>query len=172
MTDPVTDHLLRTLAAVPLPARVADLACADGARLGLIARLGFDVQAGAPTEPAAEAARAALADVLGEDEAARRVHHAPPDALPLKDGWADWAVLDTAEVSAWLDAALEARRVLTPGGWLFLAAPLGDGSPDLLTALAAGAGLALAEAPVAETIGDQPWVRGIYRRVDGADVER
>ena len=77
-----SDALLRTLAAVPPGARVVDAASGAGRHLVPLAQLGFDVH-GFAVDPTP--ARAALAEVLGEEEAAARVRRAAPDALDLAD---------------------------------------------------------------------------------------
>lgn len=168
MTDPLLDHLLRTLAAVPPATRVVDLACGQGERAAMLARLGLDVWACAEHDADVSAARAALAAVVGADEARRRVTPARPDALGYPDAYAGWAVLHAEALTpAALHAALEeARRVLEPGGWLVLAVAAAPDAADGLDVLAAGAALAVAEPPAPETVAGAPWLRAIYRRVD------
>ena len=144
-------HLLRTLAAVPPGARVVDAACGEGRHLDPLARLGFDVWGSAAD---VAAARQRLADVLGEDEAARRVTRAAPDALGYPDAWADWVVV--ADVPDLADALAEAARVLKPGAWVWAEAD----ARESLDAAAEAAGLATAEAPAE---GDGAW-HAIYRR--------
>ena len=141
-------HLLRTLAAVAPGTRVVDLACGDGRHLVPLARLGFDVL-GVTDPPGPAAAR--LAEVL--DDARQRVV-ARSDSI--EDASADWVVL---AVGGAPDRNLlgEARRILRPGGWVWVEV---DHEHD--QAMAAGArdvGLAEAEEPGIE--GER--VHAVYR---------
>ena len=147
-------HLLRTLAAVAPAARVVDAACGSGRHLDPLARLGFDVWGA--TDGRLDAPRQALADVVGEAEAARRVTHAAPDALGYPDAWADWAVLADVAPDRLVAALAEVARVLRPGAWVWVEGP----SADALGEAAQAAGLAEAEAPAD---GDGA-VHAVYRR--------
>lgn len=186
----ITDHLLRTLASVPTQHRVLDLSCGTGEHAALIARLGFDVYACAASERDVARARAQVAAVLDDDEAPRRVTRARPEALGFPDAYFDWVVargsLDDASSEAVLHERLaEARRVLKPGGWLYVVVPAvpepgaldaeasafaADSgpafafTPSTLDALLEAVAFAVAEDAVVEA--DLGRVRGIYRRVD------
>ncbi|MDT0631185.1 class I SAM-dependent methyltransferase [Rubrivirga litoralis] len=160
MSQP-SDHLLRTLAAVPVPARVVDLGSGAGETAEALARLGFEVWAVDPDAAHAEAARSRLAPLVGDAEAARRVTRADLGALGFPDAWADWVVL-AAPPPTVLDAAVaEAARVLRPGAWLWAAAAV---EPDQLDGAAERAGLLVAEASVREGGA----ARAVYRRPGGA----
>lgn len=176
MPDPAppSSHVLRTLAAVPGHARVLDLGCGSGAHTDALARLGFDTWACDANDEAIAATRARIAEMLGDEEAARRVTPAAPGALGYADDFFDWvvahAVYDTATSAAELkDQLAETRRVLKPGGWVIVAFRREHAGPDLtpetLAKLFAEAGLAVAEAPTEEDEGN-PVVRGIFRKVD------
>ena len=149
-----SDALLRTLAAVPPGARVVDAASGAGRHLVPLAQLGFDVH-GFAVDPTP--ARAALAEVLGEEEAAARVRRAAPDALDLADASADWVVV--ADVENLKAALVEAARVLKPGAWVWAEA---DG-PDALAEAARAAGLLEAQEP-AEADGR---AHAVYRKAGG-----
>ncbi len=167
-----SDHLLRTLAAVPPGARVLDLGAGHARHTGPLAALGFDVWACDAAPEAVAAARAALAPVLGEEEAHRRATPARPDALGYPDAFFDWVVArDVAPARAGARAVLEeARRVLKPGAWVWVTVAEeawgGGVQPEALTVLAAEAGLALAERASPDVDGGRSYLRGIYRRVD------
>lgn len=151
-----SDHLLRTLAAVPPGVRVVDLGCGDGHHTVLLAQLGFDVWAVDPDPDGVAAARRRLADVLGDDEAARRVSRASVDALGFPDAFADWAVL-AASPDRVAGALAEAARVLRPGAWVWV------GGTDAAgwDVAASAAGLVVAEGPGVDRTG---WVHAVFRR--------
>jgi len=139
-----SDHLLRTLEAVPPGVRVVDPACGTGRHLDPLAQLGFDVWGSAANEDDVEVARQRLSETLGLDEATRRVTRGNPDALGYPDAWADWVVLaGTGDLGG---ALAEAARVLKPGAWVWVETDDAGG----LVETAGAAGLALAEAPAEE----------------------
>ena len=168
----ISDHLLRTLAAVPPSGRVLDLGCRDGAHASALAALGFDVWACSPDAAAVEAAREALAGPLGEEEARRRATTAHSDALGYPDAFFDWVIArQAAPTRTELRAVLEeARRVLKPGGWVWVTADEtvwgGGVQPEALTVVALEARLALSERASTEVDEGRPAFRGIYRRVE------
>jgi len=176
--------LLRTMASVAPGTRVVDVACGDGAHAEALARLGFDVWASAADPADVEAARARVADVLGADEAARRVTRARPDALGYPDAFAPWAVASRLAPAGLADAFAEARRVLVPGGWLWT--ELDGSGPDAaalaledrlaadgeaaraLAEASVAAGLAVASRPTADD--ERGTVTVTFRRVDADTV--
>ena len=157
------DHLLRTLASVSPSARVLHVGCGDGAVTADLARLGFDLWACASGD--VTAARDAVGAVLGAPEAERRVTRAEPYALGYPDGWFDWVAASLDAGSTPVEALLEIWRVLSPGAWVWLALADDDAAPEALGALAAKAGLVVAERPVETEDGERRVVRGIFRRV-------
>jgi SAM-dependent methyltransferase len=176
----LTDHLLRTLAAVPPSNRVLDLACGTGHHADLLARLGFDFFACEYDEARLSEARQLLADIVGEEKAQDRLIRASPGSLGFPDEFFDWVVAcgayDLAASRPELaDMLAETRRVLKTGGWVFTAVDVdvlyGEPLPVGLTRLFEAEGLALAEAPVVVDEGETVLVRGIYRKV-GCDTIR
>ena len=188
-----SDRLLRTFASVPPAGRVLDLGCGDGRHTVPLARLGFDLHACDPAEEAVARARTRLTDVLGSGEAKRRVIRAHPNALGYPDAFFDWVVAyrlgeAAAAREALLDVLQETRRVLKPGGWLYLTALAlpdsldleatsgyaGDAAMDLrftkatLGELLDEARFAEAEAPQREKGDGRPLWHAIYRRVEAS----
>jgi SAM-dependent methyltransferase len=165
-----SDHLLRTLAAVPVDCRILDLACGEGRHTEPLALLGFDFWACDPDPGLVTRTRERLSPLIGEEEACRRITPSHVAALGYPDDHFGWVVAhgsyDRAEDAADLfDMLAETRRVLSPGGWVFAAMRTNlaaeDLTPELLAKLFAEAGFALAEDPAVE--GDM--VRGIFRFV-------
>ncbi len=175
-----SDHLLRTLAAVPVSSRILDLGCGEGRHTEPLLRLGFPVHACDPRPEAVEAARARVRDLIGADAVETSVQVTPLDALEDLDATFDWVVADAAETYVGDEDDLqvllaESRRLLKPGGWLYLtlpAAPEGEEgsgtafSLDTLERLRRQADLAEAGDPSRLDEGPTPRIRAIYRRVD------
>lgn len=187
MADPY-DHLLRTFAAIAPGTRVLDLGCGDGVRAEALARLGFAVDA--VDDDPARGAR----ERVGAADAHAAVIHAPDlAAVPFDDARYDWAVLgeEIAHLGsreAVVAVLAEARRLLTPGGWLYVivpgvpeatnphapaaayaadSAPVFTFTPETLTDLAAEAGLVVAERA---RRGEGERVHAIFRRVESGTV--
>ncbi|WP_022834556.1 class I SAM-dependent methyltransferase [Salisaeta longa] len=194
-TQTLSDHLLRTLAAVPPQSTILEIGSGTGTHTEALLRLGFPLHACAATPEAAEATRAVVAELVDDATAARCVRHATAAAPDLPEATFDWVVLPVAEryVSGpeTLATVLQtARRVLKPGGWCYLdlpAAPAdvatelqtqGDGAPsetpadpaltiDALNEARVAAGLAEASAPTLATDTPRgPRVRMIFRCLD------
>ncbi|MEM1054019.1 MAG: methyltransferase domain-containing protein [Bacteroidota bacterium] len=121
-----------------------------------LARLGFDLWASTP-DP--DPIREAVADIVGEQEAARRVTTARLDALGYPDEFADWAALTLSPADDPVPVLREVRRVLRPGAWVWVYAS--DRSMADLARHAAEANLAIAEEPTARDGG----ATAIFRRV-------
>ncbi len=180
--QPTREHLLRTLAAVPPASRILEVQCGRGALTLALARLGYDVDACDTRPEAVEATRRALSEELAKTVDAARVQPAPAGALPHPEASFDWVISCEADRGRASADALRThlahvRRVLRPGGWVYLTAraPSAHGpraafdaglSADALRRLAAEAGLVEAEAPAAvEEAAGRRW-RAIFRRVE------
>lgn len=187
MPDP-SDHLLRTLAPVPVETRVLDLGCGDGVLTEALVQLGFDVFACDPSSENVELTRETVAVHVGEEEALKRVSKAHIDALGYPDEFFEWVVamgslarLESRD--ALLDALSEVRRVLQSGGWLYVTVPglpdageahgyAGDSgmeptfTPRTLDELMEEADFAVSERPTVITADGRRVVQAIYRRVD------
>lgn len=172
-------HLLRTLASVPVSSRILVLGVDEGRHLEPLLQLGFDMHAADADEAAVQEARQRFADALGADEVRQRIIHARPQALGHPDEYFDWVILyrtfgqDETSVEDMLEAMAETRRVLTAGGWAYVALETGAEGQDAddehvlgFYGLMQRAELELAEkAEVFEEDGRRI-VRGIFRRVN------
>lgn len=191
MPEP-SDHLLRTLAAVPVTSRILDVGCGAVTKTEALIQLGFDVYAVDASPENVEDARAAAAVHLGEEEAGARISRARSDALGYPDEFFDWVVaceslahLESRGVM--LEALRELRRVMRLGAWLYVTVPAvpehaaeladhgyaGDSGlkptflPRTLNELMEEADFEQAEGPaIATEPGSGRIVQGIYRRVD------
>ncbi len=181
-----SDHLLRTLAAVPVSNSILDLGCGTGRHTEPLLRLGFPVHACDPRAEAVAATRDRVAELIEEGDVETTVQMTPLDALDYPEKTFNWVVADRAEIYATTEDALrtvlsESRRVLVPGGWLYLTLPThsseestsapGDSngvafSIDTLEALRKEVHLAEAREPSRIEVEGQPRIRALYRRVD------
>jgi SAM-dependent methyltransferase len=177
-----SDHLLRTLAAVPVSSQILDLGCGHGRHTEPLLRLGFPVHACDPRPEAVDATRARIGDLIEADSAETVVQVTPLDALDYPDATFDWVVADRAEAYVGDAAALErllaeSRRLLKPGGWLYITLPAvpegiesadatGAFTLDALDRYRRAADLAEAGDPSRVEEGPTPRLRALYRRVD------
>lgn len=179
---PPSDHLLRTLAAVPVSSQILDLGCGRGHHTEALLRLGFPVHACDPRPAAVEATRETVANLIGQESAETAVQVTPLDAVDYPEGTFDWVVADQAEVYVTEASDLrtlfeESRRLLKPGGWLYVTLPVESRddrkedpsiqfSEDVLERHRKAAELAEASGPSQI---DGPYttrIQAIYRRVE------
>jgi len=124
------DHRLRALfdeAPAPGSIRALDVGCAGGRNAVFLAERGCDVQAIDLSPAMVAETRRRLAEILGDDEATRRVREMPMDDLSaFEDATFDLIVAlgifhQTASVDEWDRAVAECSRVLRAGGRLLVA---------------------------------------------------
>lgn len=144
--QPPSDHLLRTMAAVPVTSYILDLGCGEGRHTEPLMRLGFPVHGCDPRPDAVEATRERIAELVGEEDAENCVRVADLSDIQYPDASFDWVIAYHAETLAPTTDQLqtllsEARRMLKPGGWVYLTVPAaasdideqdrtsGDGAP-------------------------------------------
>ena len=179
-------HLLRTLAAVPVSSEILDLGCGHGRHTAALLRLGFPIHACDPRPSAVEATREVIRDLLEQGDLETVVQEAPLDALDYPGATFDWVVAVEAETYVSDESDLrtlfeEGRRLLKPGGWLYVTLPAveGEEEPDVregptslrfsqetIEAQRKAADLAEASAPTRVEEESKPRLRAIYRRVE------
>lgn len=174
-----SDHLLRMLAAVPVSSQILDLGCGNGRHTEPLLRLGFPVHACDPEPTAVAATRERVGDLVEEGAVETSVQQTPLEAIEYPDATFNWVIAYHAEryVSTEDDLLTlfkECRRVLTPGGWLYVTLPTqpstDEGRTDAFTVemiedYRAAADLAEAREPT-EVEGDEDRIRALYRRVE------
>ena len=178
-----SDHLLRTLASVPVSSSILDLGCGEGRHTEPLLRLGFPVHACDPEPAAVDATRAAIRPLVGEETAETCVQTRSMDNLSAIDESFDWVVADRVERYASSVDDLKtlfhaAHHLLSPGGWFFVTLRTADSSAepeapaglvvseDQLDRCREEAGLEVASAPSTIDGTHPPRVRALYRRVD------
>lgn len=180
-----SDHLLRMLAAVPVSSSILDLGCGNGRHTEPLLRLGFPVHACDPRPEAVSTTRERVQSLVEEGAVETTVQVTPLDAFDYPDETFNWVVADRAETYVTTNEQLrtllaESRRVLAPGGWLYLTLPASppesdDSSPapdrpfftiDTVEALRDEADLAEAQEASQIDGDDGPRIRALYRRVD------
>ncbi len=186
------------MAAVPVTSYILDLGCGDGRHTEPLMRLGFPVHGCDPRPDAVDAARERIADLVGEEDAETCVRVANLSDMRYPDASFDWVIAYHAETLATTTGELqallsEARRMLKPGGWVYLTFPAapadideqdrtsGDGAPvnapddavpsgafsiDVLTEQQEAAHLAVASTPEIADEHGQLRLRAIFRRVE------
>jgi SAM-dependent methyltransferase len=176
----LSDHLLRTLAAVPVSSQILDFGCGDGRHTEALLRLGFPLHACDPRPDAVTQTRDRIRELLEEGDLDTIVQETPLDAIEYPDDTFDWIVADRAETYVTNKVDLktffeESRRLLKPGGWLYLTLPAtpeasvnGTGfTIEIVESFRRDAELVEAsEATRIEEEGEAPRLRAIYRCVD------
>lgn len=181
-----SDHLLRTLAAVPVSSQILDLGCGKGRHTAPLLRLGFPVHACDPRPEAVEATRANVRDLVEEGTVETCVQEASLDTLDYPEATFDWVVAARSEIIVDTEDDLrrlfeQSQRLLKPGGWLYITVPRPDegedppieeGQPgprftiEEVESLRKETNLVEASRPTQVREGETPRVRAIYRRVD------
>ncbi|MEM1128729.1 MAG: class I SAM-dependent methyltransferase [Bacteroidota bacterium] len=166
-------HLLRTLAAIPPHHQVLELGCQAGVHSVPLRQLGFRLTICEADPQALDQARKAL-EAPGH-ETSMVLHTAALDTLLPPDTF-DWIVSwqPVARPEPWANWARAARRVIKPGGWMYVAMPAaslaassaGREGPAVLVSHLQQAGWAVAEPPVLIELDERSLVRGIFRRVE------
>lgn len=174
MSLEVSDHVLRTLAAIPVGSRILDLGAS--AHVAALVQLGFDVWACSPSNDVLVESRTRLSEVLPGEEG-KRITHAGLTALGYPDNHFDWIVFWgmfdlTGSAEELVEILEEARRVLAPGGWIIAGMHLDDNlpkvTPETFAKVFAVSNFAIAEEPQEELDSSGiPVMRGIFRKPGG-----
>jgi len=125
------------MAAVPVTSYILDLGCGEGRHTEPLMRLGFPVHGCDPRPDAVDAARERIADLVGQEDAENCVRVADLSDMQYPDASFDWVVAYHAEALATTTDELqtllsEARRMLKPGGWVYLTFPAAASDIDEL----------------------------------------
>lgn len=191
-----SDHLLRTLAAVPVQSRILHVGCGSGKETQQLARLGFDLYACDVDPEVVVETRKHLTRLESafEETPEERVISSSASSLAYPDSFFDWVVAHhvydrAAGLENVVEMLGETRRVLQPGGWVHCAVRKYTETQedwDQLDSLVYQNGsrigafftvgslgecmetldFAEAEAPFPVEIDDKPYLCGIYRKVD------
>ncbi|WP_179862206.1 class I SAM-dependent methyltransferase [Longibacter salinarum] len=157
-----SDHLLRTMAAVPVNSFILDLGCGEGRHTEPLLRLGFPVHGCDPRPDAVERTRGRIKDIVGEEDAENCVQVASLAEMDYPDESFDWVVVYHGEVFGdrpedVYQLLSEARRMLKPGGWAYVTFPAaavdiddqertaGDGAPASSPAQSAAGSVSIDE---------------------------
>lgn len=170
----VSDHVFRTLAAVPIGSRILDLGTSK--HVAGLAQLGFDVWACSSDEEVLLESRKALSEVFpGEEE--KRITYGGLTALGYPDNHFDWIVCwgifdQTDPAEELVEMLEEAWRVLAPGGWIIAGMRLDENlpevTPETFAKVFAVSNFAIAEEPQKELDASRtPVMRGIFRKPGG-----
>jgi SAM-dependent methyltransferase len=164
------------MAAVPVSNAVLDLGCGAGRHTEALLRLRFPVHACDPREVAVAATRDNIEELVGRETAETCVQVADLEALDFEEEMFNWVVADRAEIYAPDPESLiallgQARRLLKPGGWVYLTVPqAGTGrdhfTKDRVEQARSETDLAEAEAPSTTDGDDGQRIQAIFRRVD------
>lgn len=180
-----SDHLLRTLAAVPVSSEILDLGCGHGRHTEALLRLGFPVHACDPRPEAVQKTRETVEDLLEQGEADTVVQVATLDGIDYPEATFDWIVAADAETYVSTEEDLrvlfqKGRRLLKPGGWFYVSLPAVEEEgmseekqeepdrfvEDTIERQRSAADLAEASAPSRVEDTETPRIRAIYRRVE------
>lgn len=179
----LSDHLLRTLAAVPVSSEILDFGCGGGHHTEALLRLGFPVHACDPRPGAVDQTRERVQELIGEESAETSVQVTPLGTVEYPEATFDWVVADRAEIYVSNQADLqslfdESRRLLKPGGWLYITLPappqdMGENegqeegfSEETIEEYRNEAELVVASEASRVEEGQTPRIRAIYRCVD------
>ena len=117
---PPSNHLLRTLAAVPVSSQMLDFGCGAGRHTAPLLRLGFSVHACDARESAVQQTRTRIKELVGAETARQCVQVVAPEAFDVyPDDAFDWIIAFAS--ASYLQAPGDLPMVFEPGGWVYVA---------------------------------------------------
>ena len=177
MLGPFSDHLLRTFAAVPPASHVLYLQSGDDPHADLLRQLGFAVSVvEGSAETLAQINERVVARLAPELTTERSGRFASDSLLPLPGAMFDWVVAssllaDASRADQLVDVLREIRRVLKPGGWVYVVVPDEDGLDEAALATAAdAAALEPAQRIQRDEQAGTGFLQAIYRRVEADTI--
>ena len=172
------DHVLKTFASVPFGSRILDMGCGEGQHSLSLALLGFDLYGCDMDERLVEATRKYVASIYTPTAQQNRFVAARHNAFPYPTQHFDWILayrlkIDRGTASHINAMVTEAQRVLTLGGWIYVAVPTdedSDGirevSAEFLLDRMQAAGFVQASEPEEYADEKGPVLAQIFRKVD------
>jgi SAM-dependent methyltransferase len=175
-----SDHLLRTLASIPVGERILELGCGSGKHTVPLFQLGFDVFVCDVFDVHINMAREKLSSVLTPEQIEERISRVAYVDLPYPENEFTWIFAFRITDSCLNEADLvslmsEAYRTLKMGGWIYVSIREAPDNPDpvlfylsteRLRAVMERIGFVTAGRPMQHADGESLVLTWIFRKVN------